>query len=144
MRFPTVSTVLREESRNNLGFHVLRIFLGLALILHGIAKVRNGIGGIEQGVAAMGLPGIVAYGVYLGELLAPALLIVGALVRPAALIVCVNMVFAIYMVHMPQLFTLGSSGGWALELQGFYFIAALAVALSAGRVRQLRGLPLAV
>ncbi len=144
MLIPAIAPALREEIRSNLGFHVLRLFLGFVLIFHGIFKLRNGIDGIEQHVIALGMPGFIAYGVYLGEVLAPTLLILGILVRPAAILVCVNMLFALYMVHWHQVFTLNPAGGWTLELQGFYFFAALAVALSAGRAKQLRGLPLSV
>jgi uncharacterized membrane protein YphA (DoxX/SURF4 family) len=66
--------------------------------------------------------------------LAPLLLIVGLWTRPAALVVVVNMVVAIVLAHMGQLGQLGKSGGWALELQGFFLFTALAVALlGAGR-----------
>ena len=52
----------------------------------------------------------------------------------SAAVVAVNMVVAVYLVHRQELFTLSKSGGWALELQGFYFLTALAlVLLGAGR-----------
>jgi putative oxidoreductase len=45
-----------------------------------------------------------------------------------------NMIVAVLLVHTKQFFTLNETGGWALELQGMYFAAALAVALlGAGR-----------
>jgi putative oxidoreductase len=44
------------------------------------------------------------------------------------------MVFAVFLVHRSELLVLDKSGGWALELQGFYFVTALAVMLlGAGR-----------
>jgi putative oxidoreductase len=39
------------------------------------------------------------------------------------------MVFAIAIAHRADVFKLGEQGGWALELQGMYLIAALALAL---------------
>ena len=67
-------------------------------------------------------------------MVAPLRVIVGVLSRPAALAIAVNMAFAVYLVHAAQLFTLTKQGGWALELQGLYFLAAVAVALlGAGR-----------
>jgi putative oxidoreductase len=48
--------------------------------------------------------------------------------------VAINMIVAVLLVHTGQFFTLSQTGGWALELQGFYFIAAIVVALQgAGR-----------
>lgn len=110
---------------------ILRIFLGTMLVLHGIAKINNGIDGIEGMLVGAGLPAFLAYGVYIGEVLAPALLIVGFQVRLAAIVVAINMLFAIGLVHMGHFFELGKSGGWALELQAFYLVTAVVVALQA-------------
>ena len=44
------------------------------------------------------------------------------------------MTVAIWLAHTSQLFTLNQTGGWALELQGMFFLAAVVVALiGAGR-----------
>ena len=44
------------------------------------------------------------------------------------------MVVAIYLAHMGELFSLTSSGGWALELQGMFLFGALAMMfLGSGR-----------
>jgi putative oxidoreductase len=44
------------------------------------------------------------------------------------------MVVAVLLVHTGQFFGLSQTGGWALELQGFYFASAIVVALlGAGR-----------
>ena len=79
-----------------------------------------------------GLPAALAYLVYVGEILAPVLLIVGLFTRPAALIVAINMVVAIWLVHQKDLGALNGQGGWALELQGMYLFSAIAVALFGG------------
>jgi len=113
---------------------LLRVGLGVLILLHGISKVMNGIGPILEGVEKAGLPRDFGYLVYVGEVVAPILLIVGFLTRPAALVIAINMVVAVYLVHASQLFTLTKQGGWALELQGMYFLAAVVVALlGAGR-----------
>jgi uncharacterized membrane protein YphA (DoxX/SURF4 family) len=68
-----------------------------------------------------------------GEVLAPLLLIVGLWTRPAAVVVAINMVVAVLLVHSAQFGQLTKNGGWALELQGFYFFTAVAIAfLDAG------------
>jgi putative oxidoreductase len=118
----------------DLGKLVLRLVLGLSILLHGIAKITGGVGGIVGMVEKAGLPSAFGYLVYVGEVLAPLLLIVGLWTRPAALVIAINMVVAIGLVHMGELFTLAKSGGWALELQGMYLFSALAIALlGAGR-----------
>ena len=113
---------------------LLRVSLGALMLFHGIAKVMEGPAGIVGLVEKAGLPGPFGYLVYVGEVLAPVLLIVGLWTRAAAAVIAINMVVAVYLVHRHELFTLSKTGGWALELQGFYFLTALAVMLlGAGR-----------
>ncbi len=118
----------------DLGKAVLRIVLGVLILLHGISKVINGPGFIMQTVEQAGLPAVLAYGVYIGEVVAPVLLIIGLWTRAAALIVAINMLFAFGLVHLHQLGMLSKTGGWELELQGMFLGAAIAVMLlGAGR-----------
>jgi putative oxidoreductase len=114
---------------DQIGKLILRLALGTTVLLHGIAKLTGGIGFITSVVTKAGLPAFVAYGVYVGEVIAPLLLILGFYSRAAAVVVAINMVFAIFLVHQGELFSLGQSGGWALELQGMFLFTAIAVAL---------------
>lgn len=67
-------------------------------------------------------------------MVAPVLLILGIWTRIGALLVVVNMLVAIALVHSGQLFSLSKSGGYGLELQAFYLLTAVAIAmLGAGR-----------
>jgi len=85
-------------------------------------------------VAQAGLPSFIAYGVYVGEVVAPVLLILGLFARLGAAIIAINMVVALALVHLSQLISLADTGGWALELQGMYLGTAIAIALlGAGR-----------
>jgi len=113
---------------------ILRLAVGILILLHGISKLSTGIGGIAGMLTSHGLPAGVAYLVYVGEIVAPVLMIIGVLTRPAAVVVVVNMLFALFLAHSSQFFTLGKTGGWSLELQGMFLFGALAVAfLGAGR-----------
>ncbi len=114
---------------DDLGKLLLRLALGVFMLFHGYAKIVKGVSGIEASVIAIGLPGWVAYGVYIGELLAPLLVILGFYARVGGLIIVINMIFAIVLSHSSQLFDLSRSGGWALELQGFFLFTGLVVAL---------------
>lgn len=130
----TTPAALHATRHDDGGKLLLRVAVGVLMLLHGLFKLSNGIGGITGMVQAAGLPSVLAYGVYVGEVLAPVLMIVGLWTRPAALVVAVNMVVAIVLAHSTQLFSLTKQGGWALELQGLYLFGALAVALlGAGR-----------
>ena len=113
---------------------LLRDMLGGLILLHGISKIRGGPGFILDIVDKAGLPEPFGYLVYVGEVLAPILVIIGLWTRLAALVIALNMIVAVLLVHLGQLFTLNETGGWALELQGLYLVVAIAVGLlGAGR-----------
>ena len=83
---------------------------------------------------AKGLPGFIAYGVLVGEVIAPCLIILGILTRPAALVLAFTMIVAWLMVGMNETWALDKTGAWAIESLVYFFIGALAVAfLGAGR-----------
>ena len=114
---------------NDLGKLILRLTLGVLILLHGIAKISGGTAGIQKMLEGNGLPGFLAMGVYVGEILAPVLVILGFYARLGAAVIVVNMLFAVMLVHRADLFLLGKSGGWALELQAFFLFTAVAVTL---------------
>lgn len=111
----------------DLGKLIVRLTLGGLLLFHGIAKLFNGIGFIEAQLVSHNLPAILAYGVYIGEVVAPLMVILGYQTRIGALIIVFNMLVAIVLVHSHQLLSLAGNGGWSLELQGFFLFTALAV-----------------
>lgn len=119
---------------DDLGKLVIRSALAILVLLHGISKLTGGIDGITGMVTNAGLPAVFAYGVYVGEVIAPLLVLIGLWTRAAAAIMAINMVVAIVLVHLPELAQLNKQGGWALELQGMFLFGAIAVALlGAGR-----------
>ncbi|HBZ05326.1 MAG TPA: GntR family transcriptional regulator [Massilia sp.] len=119
---------------DDLGKLVLRLALGLMLLLHGIAKLVGGIGFVTGALQKLGLPEAIGYLVYVGEVIAPLLIVFGLWTRLGALIVAGNMIVAVLLVHTAQLFALSATGGWELELQGMFFFAAVAlILLGAGR-----------
>jgi len=129
-----MATSSAARSTDDLAKLLLRVVLGLLILCHGIAKLKGGPGFVLDVVSKAGLPPAVGYLVYVGEVVAPLLLVIGLFTRAAALVVAINMVFAVFLVHTGQIFTMAETGGWALELQGVYLAAALAVALlGAGR-----------
>lgn len=130
----TATAASVDSSTQDTGKLILRVTLGVLILLHGIAKISGGIDGIGGMLAKMGLPAALSYLVYVGEVLAPALVILGVFTRPAALVIVVNMIVAVALAHSQQLFSLGKTGGHALELQFMFLFAAVAVALlGAGR-----------
>ncbi len=121
-------------ARDDLGKLVLRITVGGLMLFHGLHKLFDGVGGIKGMLASHGLPEFVAYGVLVGEVIAPCLIILGILTRPAALVLAFTMIVAWLLVGTDKTLLLDKTGAWAIESLVYYFLASLAVAFSgAGR-----------
>ena len=129
------------NNREDLGKLVLRVALGGILLFHGIFKLQHGVAWIEQPLAAFGLPGFLAYGTYLAEIVAPILVVLGYRARLAALVIVFDMLMAMVLVLRPMIFTINErGGGWGVELEGFILLTALTVfLLGSGRYRLGRG-----
>jgi putative oxidoreductase len=120
---------------------MLRIAVGGLLILHGISKLRHGIAWMAGPLHAHHLPVVLSYGVYVAEVVAPILLILGILTRPAALVIAFELSMALFLVVQGKTFAIdpqtGALGG---ELQFLYIGSAIAIALlGSGRFALWRG-----
>jgi len=121
--------------QEDLGKLVVRLGVGVLLLLHGTHKLLTGIAVVKAMVVAHHLPDIIAYGVYLGEIVGPVLVILGLFSRLGGLLIAANMVVAIALAGVAGLFALNASGGYALELETFYLLGGVSVALlGAGRI----------
>lgn len=121
---------------------LLRVTVGVLVFLHGWFKLMNpeAMGFVGSLIEGIGLPAFLAYLVYIGEIVAPIMLIIGYQTKVAALLVAITMVVAILLVHMGELFALNPmSGGYALELQLMFLVGALAIfGLGAGKHRLVK------
>jgi len=113
----------------HIGKLLLRLMLGGLMLFHGVHKAIHGIGFIKMLVVAHGLPEFLAYGVYVGEILAPLLLILGWKSRVWAGVIAFNMAVAIYLTQISAFLKVGGHGAWALEVPMFYLLSALAIVL---------------
>jgi putative oxidoreductase len=120
---------------DDIGKLILRLTLGVLMLLHGISKISGGVSGIEKMLQGIGMPSYFALGAFAGEVLGPILVLIGFYSRVGAALIVVNMLFAIGLAHRADLLLLDKSGGWALELQGFFLFTALALMLTGpGRI----------
>ncbi|MDB5263200.1 MAG: GntR family transcriptional regulator [Adhaeribacter sp.] len=111
---------------------ILRVTIGGLLLLHGLSKLIKGIDGLVEVHESKGIPAIMAYGVYIGEVLAPLMLIVGWRSRLAAGLVVFTMFWAILMRHAADVFILSESGAWGVELPALFLFGALAICFFGG------------
>lgn len=120
------------EKNIDLGLLILRISVGGLMLLHGIAKLQHGAGFIEQVVVDAGLPSFIAYGVYIGEVIAPLFILFGYGTRAASVVFAGNCLVAALLVHSQDIFTLNEQGGWSVELLGLFFLGAVALIFTGG------------
>ncbi len=123
--------MLSKYNPEELGKLILRLTVGVLMLFHGYSKIANpgSLEWIGGTLAVYHLPAFLAYGVYLGEVLAPLMIIIGFRARLGGWLIFINMVFAIALAHSNELFSLSEHGAWALELQGLYLMGGLVIAL---------------
>ena len=112
---------------DNIGKLILRMMLGGMMLFHGIEKALHGISFIKGMLKVHGLPEILSYGVYVGEILAPIFLIIGWKSRVWAGVIGINMLMAIYLTKMGSLLKLGAHGAWAVETPMFFLLSAIVI-----------------
>lgn len=111
---------------------LLRLTVGGLMLLHGVHKVNHGVDGIEGLLEDHGWPTGMAYGIHVGEVLAPVLLILGFLTRVSGLIIAGTMGVSMYLAYGAEAFELTQHGGLATELNLLYLAGGLVLFLSGG------------
>ena len=120
--------VTLSHRNEDLGKLVLRWTVGGLLLFHGVFKLQHGVEWMEPVLAGVGLPAFLRYGSYVGEVLAPVLLLVGWQTRLAALVVAFDLAMAIALVQRGKILALNSaSGAWGIELEMLFLLGALAI-----------------
>ena len=118
-----LESVLNED----IGKLILRFSIAALMLFHGFSKLFNGIDGIKFLVTNAGLPEFVAYGVYMGEVVFPILIILGLFTRISSLFFALTIVFAIFLAHSSELFVLEETGGLLIELPLIYLLASISI-----------------
>ncbi|NLK66058.1 MAG: DoxX family protein [Campylobacteraceae bacterium] len=114
------------------GLLLLRVFLGINVLFHGVAKIKSGVGGVAGMLVAKGIPAFIAYGVYIGEIIAPIMIIVGFYTRLASLILIGTCAVILYVGHADTLFAITPYGGLSPEIVYLYLGGALCLFFCGG------------
>ena len=120
---------------------VLRLAVGGCMLFHGLHKLLHaGVGGIEGLLEGSGLPKFLAYGVYVGEVVAPVLILAGYYTRAAGVVLAFTMAMAVFLSHSGDVFKLGDHGAWAIETPALFLLGGVAISfLGAGRISISKG-----
>ena len=114
------------KRNKNTAIFLFRIAIPFTMLIYGIDKIRNGTGFIGSLLEAYGLPLILANGVFVGEIIAPLMLLIGFRTRMAGLLLSFNCLLAILMAQTQNILTLNPFGGWSLDLLFIYLMAGIA------------------
>lgn len=119
----------RLTNHPDAGKFLLRATFSILMLFHGVSKLQHGVGWIGDMLATSGYPSFIAYGAYIGEVVAPVFILLGIFTRPMAFIMAFNMVVAVLMVGIGKFATITNVGAWGMETDAFYFLGSLAIML---------------
>jgi putative oxidoreductase len=94
-------------------YALIRFGAGAVILYHGFAKLFRGLApAVADGFASMGfpIPGALAYGLGILQLLGGAALALGLLTRPFALLFAIEMIFSV-ILHYRNGYTFAAPGG---------------------------------
>lgn len=129
-----------QFQKNDIGRLILRVTIGGLMLFHGMHKIFYGTEQVNRILTSVGIPAFFSFGVFIGEVLAPIMLIIGFKVRLAGFFVALNMLIAILLVHSSQLYEINQMGGWMLELNALYLLGAVAIMfLGSGHIAISKG-----
>ena len=119
----------RRSAAENNGLVLLRLAVGLMLLVAGVQKAFNldQLGEFSGAMAAINLPPQAVYVVFLFEIIAPLMVILGVLSRLAAGFIIVYMLIAIFAISFDNILILIPGRGHALEAEFIYLLASLAI-----------------
>ena len=120
---------LEKIQNKETGVLILRISIGILVLFHGIANMNSNYSFIKSVLKGVGIPEFIAYAVFIGEIVAPILIVIGYRTRLASIILAFNMLAAILMAHITDVFSLNQFGGWAIELQALYLFGTISILL---------------
>ena len=112
-------------TNSDIGLLIVRIALGGIIFFHGFHKITHGIADQFQILANNGIPGVFIYFVYVSEVLAPVLIVLGIFTRLSSLSIFVTMIVIFYALPFP----IGMDEHGAMNIESQLYFLLLSVAL---------------
>ena len=112
-------------TNSDVGLLIVRIALGGIIFFHGFHKLVHGTGDQFQILASSGIPGQFIYFVYVSEVLAPVLIVLGILTRISSLTIIATMIVVFYALPFP--IGLDVHGAMNIESQLYFLLLPIAL-----------------
>ena len=110
---------------SDIGLLIVRIALGGIIFFHGFHKILHGSAEVGDLIEAVGIPRIFAPLVYISEVLAPVLVVLGILTRLSNLTIIVTMFVVFYALPFP--IGLNEHGAMNIESQLYFLLLSVAL-----------------
>lgn len=115
------------KKNTHISLLIFRVSIAFTMLVYGITKLIHGITFIQNTLTEKGLPEFLGYGVFIGEILAPILIMIGYRTRLAGLVFAFNCLVAALLVQTEQIFKLNDYGGLAIGLLFIYIASGIAL-----------------
>ncbi|MFW2476990.1 MAG: DoxX family protein [Sediminibacterium sp.] len=112
------------KKHTDIGLLLLRITIAGLMLFHGVAKLSS-LDGIKNMLGDAGVPELMAYGVYITEIIAPLLILIEFRTKLAAIIFFFGMMTALFLTHSENIIALSKTGGLEIELVLLFAFGAL-------------------
>ncbi len=110
---------------SDVGLLIVRIALGGIIFFHGFHKLVHGTSDQFQILASNGIPGQFIYFVYVSEVLAPVLIVLGIFTRISSLTIIATMIVVFYTLPFP--IGLDVHGAMNIESQLYFLLLPIAL-----------------
>ncbi|MEH7234993.1 DoxX family protein [Bacillus sp. JJ1562] len=120
------------ENKFELGSLIIRVVLGITFFIHGLVKFQDGIENTVGWFESIGLPGVLAYGVAIIELVGGIMLVLGLFSRIVSILIAIVMVGAIFTVKLEVGF-LGNGQMAGSELDLAFLAMAVMLAITGSK-----------
>jgi putative oxidoreductase len=112
-------------TNSDLGLLIIRVTLGGIIFFHGFHKLTHSLDEQIGDLVSGGLPGQLIYFVYVSEVLAPVLIVLGVLTRLSSLSIIATMIVIFYVLPFPV--GLDAHGALTIESQLFFLLLPIAL-----------------
>lgn len=105
------------ENKFEVGSFIIRVVLGIIFFMHGLDKFKGGVENTAGWFESIGLPGFLAYGVAVVELVGGIMLVLGLFSRIVSILFAIVMIGAIVKVKLAiGFFGNGQMAGYEMDL----------------------------
>ena len=106
---------------------LLRLITGWVMLPYGIDYIKDGLDFVFGVLKDNRLPSFLAYGVLVGEVVGPILVLIGWKSRIGGALIAFTMLLSILLAHRDIIFEYNEFGGWSIAFNAIMVMNAMAI-----------------